>query len=52
MVDAKIPRGWRDCVPLVCSPKQILWVVGWRIDNRAKVTSETKRVLSIQFDRV
>jgi len=51
MVDAKIPRGWRDCVPLVCSPKQILWVVGWRIDNRAKVTAETKRVLCIEFER-
>lgn len=52
MVDAKIPRVWRDCVPLVCSPKHILWVVGWRIDDRVKVTAETKRVLCIQFERV
>ncbi|MBA7593821.1 tRNA(Ile)-lysidine synthase [subsurface metagenome] len=51
MVDAKIPREWRDCVPLVCSPKQILWVVGWRIDDRAKVTDSTKQILSIQFER-
>jgi len=52
MVDAKIPREWRDSVPLVCSPEQILWVVGWRIDERAKVTPETKRVLCIEFERV
>ena len=52
MVDAKIPREWRDCVPLVCSPKQILWVVGWRIDDRAKVTNSTKQVLRLEFERL
>jgi len=50
MVDAKIPRSWRERVPLVCSPEQILWVVGWRIDDRAKVTETTKRVLRIEFE--
>jgi len=52
MVDAKIPREWRDCVPLVCSPEQILWVVGWRIDDRAKVTNSTKQVLRLEFERI
>jgi tRNA(Ile)-lysidine synthase len=51
MVDAKIPRHWRDRVPLVCSPQQILWVVGWRIDHRARVTSSTKRVLCLEFEK-
>jgi len=49
MVDAKIPRAWRDNVPLVCSPQQIIWVVGWRIDNRARVTDATKQVLCLEF---
>lgn len=52
MVDAKIPRGWRERVPLVCSPRQILWVVGWRISERAKVTEGTKRVLHLELDRL
>jgi tRNA(Ile)-lysidine synthase len=52
MVDAKIPRAWRDNVPLVCSPQHILWVVGWRIDHRARVTPSTKRVLCLEFERV
>lgn len=52
MVDAKIPRAWRDNVPLVCSPQHILWVVGWRIDHRARVTASTKRVLCLEFERV
>jgi tRNA(Ile)-lysidine synthase len=52
MVDAKIPRAWRDNVPLVCSSQHILWVVGWRIDHRARVTASTKRVLCLDFERV
>ena len=52
MVDAKIPRAWRDDVPLVCSPQHILWVVGWRLDHRARVTASTKGVLCLDFERV
>jgi tRNA(Ile)-lysidine synthase len=52
MVDAKIPRTWRDRVPLVSSAKQILWVVGWRIDGRVKVTGKTKKILHLQFERL
>jgi tRNA(Ile)-lysidine synthase len=51
MIDAKIPRAWRERVPLVCSPGQILWVVGWRIDERAKVTEQTEKVLCLEFER-
>jgi tRNA(Ile)-lysidine synthase len=51
MVDARIPRVWRRKVPLICSPEQILWVVGWRIDDRAKVTESTKKVLRVKFMR-
>lgn len=52
MVDVKIPRAWRHRVPLVCSPKQILWVVGWRIDERAKVKDSTKQLLILEFERL
>jgi len=52
MVDSRIPRSWRDRVPLICSPKQILWIVGWRIDDRVKVTENTKEVLHLQFERL
>jgi len=52
MVDAKIPRSWRDRVPLVCSPEGILWVVGWRIAERVRVTDSTKKVLRLEFDRL
>jgi tRNA(Ile)-lysidine synthase len=49
MIDAKIPRAWRQRIPIVCSPKHILWVVGWRIDDRVKVSDATKQVLCLEF---
>jgi len=50
MIDAKIPQPWRHQVPIVCSPHHILWVVGWRIDERVKVTDSTKQVLCLRFE--
>jgi len=52
MIDAKIPRAWRQRVPIVCSPEHVLWVVGWRIDDRARVTENTEQVLRLEFERV
>ncbi|MGD8501189.1 MAG: tRNA lysidine(34) synthetase TilS, partial [Phycisphaerales bacterium] len=52
MIDSKIPQAWRRRVPIVCSPEQIIWVVGWRIDERAKVTADTKQFLRLEFKRI
>jgi len=51
MIDTKIPRSWRRRIPVVYSPKQILWLVGYRIDDRVKVTEETKKILRLEFKR-
>jgi tRNA(Ile)-lysidine synthase len=51
MVDSKIPRSWRDRVPVVSSDDRVLWVVGWRIDDRVKVTRATKKILRLKFER-
>jgi tRNA(Ile)-lysidine synthase len=49
MVDAKIPRSWRGRIPVVCSPQQIIWVVGWRIDDRVKLAEASKEILRLEF---
>ncbi len=49
MVDVKIPRSWRSHIPIVCSPQQIIWVVGWRIDDRVKTTEASKEILRLEF---
>ncbi|MDP3880014.1 MAG: tRNA lysidine(34) synthetase TilS [Dehalococcoidales bacterium] len=52
MIDARIPASWRPRVPVVCSPEQVLWLVGWRIDDRVKVTANTRQVLRLDFQAV
>ena len=52
MINAKIPRAWRDQIPLLVSPDQVLWIPGWRIDERTKVTEKTTRVLLLAFVKV
>jgi len=49
MVDSRIPRLWRDYVPIVCTPEQIIWMVGWRIDERVKVSEETEEIVRLEF---
>jgi tRNA(Ile)-lysidine synthase len=49
MIDAKIPREIRDQLPLVVSPAQIVWVAGYRIDERARITGRTRQVLRSRF---
>jgi tRNA(Ile)-lysidine synthase len=51
MIDEKITSLWRGRIPLVCSAAQILWLVGYRIDDRVKVTEKTKRILKLEFNR-
>ncbi|MGE5620045.1 MAG: tRNA lysidine(34) synthetase TilS [Sphingomonadaceae bacterium] len=51
MVDEKIPREERDRIPVVTASDQIVWVVGYRIDERFKVTADTRRVLRLRFRR-
>ncbi|MBI2918467.1 MAG: tRNA lysidine(34) synthetase TilS [Chloroflexi bacterium] len=49
MVDAHIPREWRDRVPLVCSPEGILWVAGWRLSEAARVGPAAEQALEVEF---
>jgi tRNA(Ile)-lysidine synthase len=49
MVDAKIPRSWRSHIPIVWSRQHIIWVAGWRIDDRVKATEASKEILRLEF---
>jgi tRNA(Ile)-lysidine synthase len=50
-VDAKVPREERALVPVVWGPEHIVWVAGQRIDDRARVRPETRRVLALRLTR-
>jgi len=47
LVDAKIPRQQRPFIPLLWSGEEIIWVVGLRQGETAKVTPRTRRILQI-----
>jgi len=51
MVDEHIPSDARDRIPLVCSSSHIVWVAGWRVDDRVKVTADTRDVLRLEWLR-
>lgn len=47
-IDSKVPRRRRDNVPILVSGNDILWVVGYRIDDRFKVKKDTQKILKIK----
>ncbi len=49
LIDEKVPRGRRDEILLLADGSHILWVVGYRISEAAKVTPRTKRAVKIQI---
>jgi tRNA(Ile)-lysidine synthase len=51
-VDEKIPRDERDRVPLVISENDIIWVVGYRGDDRFKVGEGTEKVVRFELKKI
>lgn len=48
-IDSKIDSEIREHIPLLAVDNNIIWVVGYTVDDRFVVTAETKRILKIQF---
>lgn len=48
-VDEKVPREMRDSVPIVVSGEDIIWVAGYRADDRFVAKEGTKRFLVLKI---
>ena len=48
-VDAKVPRADRDGAPLLLADGEIIWVVGHRLGERAKVRDGARDALRVEF---
>jgi tRNA(Ile)-lysidine synthase len=46
-VDEKVPRDERDSVPIIVSGNDIVWIAGYRTDERFKVTEKTEKFLRL-----
>ena len=52
MIDEKIPREDRDRICLLADGSHILWIVGYRVSEKYKVTEHTKTILQVQMRKV
>lgn len=48
-IDSKLNRFEKENTWLLLSGKDIVWVVGLRLDNRFKISSNTKRTLKVEL---
>lgn len=51
MINVKLPAAARDDYPLVASQEHIVWVPGYRIDERVKLNPATRRVVCLSMVR-
>lgn len=48
-VDEKVPLPEKERIWIMASGKKIVWIIGYRIDHRFRITPSTQRVLSLRF---
>jgi len=48
-IDHKVERKERDQIPLLCDDTHIIWVMGYQMDERYRITKDTNQFLQITF---
>lgn len=48
-VDLKVDSSLRGAIPLLVSPSEIVWIMGYRADDRFKVTEKTQTILHVRL---
>jgi tRNA(Ile)-lysidine synthase len=48
-VDEKVPREMRDSVPIITSGEDIIWIAGYRMDERFRAKEGTKKFLVMKI---
>lgn len=48
-IDNKIPKDKRDKILLLSDGNHIIWILGYRISDEYKITSDTKVILNVEY---
>lgn len=48
-IDLKVSRPEKEKILLLCHEEEIIWVMGFRIDDRYKVTPDTREILYMEW---
>jgi tRNA(Ile)-lysidine synthase len=49
-INQKVPRHQKDDIPLICNKGGIVWLAGYRLDDRYKVTENCKRIYKLTIE--
>ena len=49
LTDRKVPKVFRDEIPLLCDRKGIVWLVGHEISDRVKIDVNTREVFTVGY---
>lgn len=47
-IDEKIKKEERDYIPLIIDGKNIIWILGYRISNKYRITEKTNNIIIIE----
>jgi tRNA(Ile)-lysidine synthase len=51
LINRKVPRAWRDHVPLLVAGDEIVWVCGRRVTTGVVVKANARQVARLRFER-
>lgn len=52
MINLKVPAAYRARYPVLAQGDMVLWLPGYHVDHRARVTDDTTEVVVVQVERV
>ncbi len=51
-IDSKISSALRSTIPIIAKNNEIIWIIGYKISDKFKVTENTKNVLRLEYKKV
>lgn len=50
-IDEKVPKSQREKIILLCDAEKIIWICGYRIDNRVILNNDSINILSLRIEK-